>query len=117
MTGNFFAAASCFWQPARRKGSVAIAQARIVDAEKGKWLGVLTDGGETDDVAFLLIAASTARAAPYGKTVRTTARIIDPRKKETSSRTRIGGLFKPPVSASAAGPIARRRCQLEENVK
>ncbi|WP_245465535.1 hypothetical protein [Mesorhizobium sp. M6A.T.Ce.TU.016.01.1.1] len=117
MTGNFFAAASCFWQPARSKGSVAIAQARIVDAGKDKWLGVLTDGGEADDVAFLLMAPSTARAAPYGKTARTMARIIDPREKETSPRTRIGGLFKPPVNATAAGPMARRQCQLEENVK
>ncbi|CCV15641.1 hypothetical protein MESS4_80074 [Mesorhizobium sp. STM 4661] len=77
----------------------------------------MTDGGETNDVAFLLMAPSTARAAPYGKTSRTRARIIDPRKKETSSRTCMGGLVKLPVDASATGPIARRRCQLEENVK
>ncbi|WP_292218586.1 hypothetical protein [Mesorhizobium sp.] len=63
MTGNFFAAASSFWQPARSNGSVAIAQASIVDAGKDKWLGVFTDGGEADDVAFLLMAPSTARAA------------------------------------------------------
>ncbi|MER9063233.1 hypothetical protein NKI82_19070 [Mesorhizobium sp. M0482] len=115
MTGSFFAAASCFWQPAKSKGSIAIAQARIVEAGKDKW--VLTDGGETDDVAFLLIAPSTARTAPCSKTARTMARIIDPRKKETSSRTRIGGWVSWPVNASATGPIARRQCQLEENLK
>ncbi|MER8680941.1 hypothetical protein [Mesorhizobium sp. M1405] len=64
MTGSFFAAASCFWQPAKSKGSIAIAQARIVEAGKDKWLGVLTDGGETDNAAFLLITPSTARTAP-----------------------------------------------------
>ncbi|MER9891189.1 hypothetical protein NKJ40_03670 [Mesorhizobium sp. M0119] len=117
MTGSFFAAASCFWQPAKSKGSIAIAQARIVEAGKDKWLGALTDCGEADDVAFLLIAPSTARTASCSKAARTMARIIDLRKKETSSRTRIGGWVSWPVNASATGPITRRQCQLEENLK
>jgi hypothetical protein len=115
MTGNFLVAASCFWQPA--KDSVAIAQARIAEAGNDKGLEVLTDGGETDNVAFLLMAPSSARAAAHGKTSRARARLIDPRKKETSSRTRMGGLVKRQGSVPAAGPIAFRRCRLEENVK
>ncbi|WP_171892190.1 hypothetical protein [Mesorhizobium erdmanii] len=46
---------------------------------KDKRLEVLTDGGETDDVAFLLMG-SLSRRSPYLADAR---RIINPRKKKT----------------------------------
>ncbi|BCG98046.1 hypothetical protein MesoLj131b_00460 [Mesorhizobium sp. 131-2-5] len=77
MIGSFLSAASCFWQPAR---SNAAAQTHIAEAiGNDKRLEVLTDGGETNDVAFLLMG-SPSRGLLILADVR---RIIDPRKKET----------------------------------
>jgi hypothetical protein len=53
MTGSFLAAASCFWQPV---SSRAAAQTHTAEG-KDKRLEVLMDGGETDDVAFLLMGS------------------------------------------------------------
>ncbi|BCG76505.1 hypothetical protein MesoLj113b_00470 [Mesorhizobium sp. 113-3-3] len=55
MIGSFLSAASCFWQPA---SSDAAAQRHIAEAiGNDKRREVLTDGGETDDVAFLLMGS------------------------------------------------------------
>jgi hypothetical protein len=55
ITGSLFATASCFWQPV---SSIAAVQAKIAEAAgKDKRLEALTDGGETDDVAFLLMGS------------------------------------------------------------
>ncbi|BCG68887.1 hypothetical protein MesoLj113a_00450 [Mesorhizobium sp. 113-1-2] len=59
MTGSFLSAASCFWQPANSKTA---AQAHAEAIGKDKRLEVLTDGGETDDVAFLLMGSPSRRS-------------------------------------------------------
>ncbi|WP_167335224.1 hypothetical protein [Mesorhizobium erdmanii] len=46
---------------------------------KDKRLEVLTDGGETDDVAFLLMGSLSRRS----RCLADARRIINPRKKET----------------------------------
>ncbi|WP_245458558.1 MULTISPECIES: hypothetical protein [unclassified Mesorhizobium] len=80
MTGSFLSAASCFWQPA---SSAKAVQARIEAAGQDKRPGVLADGGETDDVALLLMAplgrAPVADRDPFVDL----RKIIDPGKKET----------------------------------
>ncbi|WP_246671671.1 hypothetical protein [Mesorhizobium sp. B2-2-3] len=59
MIGSFFSAASCFWQPAKSRTAVQVKSATPM--EKIEKLEGLTDGGETDDVAFLLMGSLSRR--------------------------------------------------------
>src|SRR4051794_31647230 len=92
MTGSFFSSTSCFWQPASSAKAVL---ARIEAAGKDKRLGVLADGGETDDVTFLLMAPPGRGPSRSLAEIR---RIVDRGKKENRSRKGIAGLVK-------SGPI------------
>ncbi|WP_292209888.1 hypothetical protein [Mesorhizobium sp.] len=80
MTGSFFSAASCFWQPA---SSARTVQARIEAAGQDKRLGVLADGGETDDGALLLMAPLGRAPVADRDPLADIRKIIDPGKKET----------------------------------
>ncbi|MBZ9683056.1 MULTISPECIES: hypothetical protein [unclassified Mesorhizobium] len=107
MTGSFFSAAACFWQPA---SSARAVQARIEAAGKDKRLGVLADGGETDDVTFLLMAPlGRAPVADRGPS-RIVRRIVDPEKKET-------GLVDVSPDWLSQAQSTLRWCRLEENLK
>ncbi|WP_292345714.1 hypothetical protein [Mesorhizobium sp.] len=86
ITGSFFSAACCFWQPATER--VAAQASSKKTFERDRRLG--GEDGKADDVAFLLIVPLSPRgAAPDGGTSRI-KRIIDRREKETI----IAGLVK-----------------------
>ncbi|GLQ80046.1 hypothetical protein GCM10007881_35650 [Mesorhizobium huakuii] len=109
MIGSFLSAASCFWQPA---SSNAAAQTHIAGAiGNDKRLAILTDGGETDDVAFLLMGSPSRGlliAMPRGCQE-------DNRSpgKGNRSRTRIarlvkGGIFPSQAQSPAGGADLRK---------
>ncbi|WP_435926452.1 hypothetical protein ACSGFO_00225 [Mesorhizobium sp. WSM4083] len=82
MTGNFLSAASCFWQPVSRRAAVQAKSTEAIGQENRQ--GVLTDGRETDDVAFLLMDSPSPVGGSRGpRDLADIWRIVDPREKET----------------------------------
>jgi hypothetical protein len=64
---------------------MAAVQARTTEAAgKDKWLRALTDGDETDDVAFLLMASPACVGRSPPRSLASQSKIIDPLEKETS---------------------------------